>query len=105
MKPDHWLFNGINRKIIGHNTFNAASPNEPGGVSGGETDKRNAFSHQFTRLATGTNSSEGGADLMYRQLGDDGWLMSLGSLSFASGIFKDTDVRRMFTNIFAKHGN
>ncbi len=103
LKPHHWLFNGIDKKIIGHKTFNAASPDEPGGVSGGETDKKNKFSHQFTRLATGNNADEGGADLMYRQLGDGGWLISLGSLSFASGIFMDADVRRLFTNVFNSH--
>lgn len=105
LEPDHWVFDGIDEETIGHKTYMAASPNEPGGVSGLETDKRNEFSLQFTRLATGSNPYDGGADLMYRPLGDDGWLISLGSISFASGIFTDSNVRRMFTNIFATYAD
>jgi len=100
LEPDHWLFDGIEKEEIGFETFKSASPDEPGGVSGHETDKSNQFSVGFSRLATGTNPNRGGADLMYRQQGENGWIINLGSLSFTSGIFKDPDIERIFTNIF-----
>ena len=99
MEESHWAFAGTGLKngdLFGEETLHERVP---GGASGHETDKVSASSpRNLQRLAKGTNSDEGGADLIYHESGR-GAVFSAGSITWVSALFTDPHISRITSNV------
>jgi N,N-dimethylformamidase len=97
--PDHWAFTGTG--LAKGDLFGDKSLNErvPGGASGHETDKLTARSpRNVSHLAKGTNPDDGGADLVYFDLGK-GAVFSAGSITWVACLFPDESLSRITRNV------
>lgn len=101
LTPDHWVFEGVTHTVFGEKSAYSDVAMK-GGISGHETDKVSPYSTGFSVLARGQNHyATGGADMVYRELGD-GWVLNFASLSFIGGYFVDDDVKTILQNVFAE---
>jgi N,N-dimethylformamidase len=96
---DHWAFKGTglrNGDLFGQESLHERVP---GGASGHETDKITANSPlNLQHLAKGTNPDEGGADMVYFELGK-GQVFSVGSITWVASLFPDAQVSRITKNV------
>jgi hypothetical protein len=98
----HWVFAGTDLRQ--NDIFGEKSLHErvPGGASGHETDKVSPRSPEtVTRLAKGSNSNGGGADMVYLDLGK-GAVFSVGSISWVACLFPDATVARITRNVLER---
>lgn len=99
LSADHWAFDGTG--LGDGDLFGKESLHErvPGGASGHETDKITANSpSNLKHLAKGANPDDGGADMVYCDLGK-GCVFSVGSITWVSSLFPDTHVSRITRNV------
>jgi hypothetical protein len=88
----HWVFAGTGLK--NGDVFGEKSLHErvPGGASGHETDKVTPKSpSDVCILAKGTNADNGGAEMVYFEVGK-GAVFSVGSITWVSSLFADEHV-------------
>jgi hypothetical protein len=103
VQADHWVFTGTS--LRNGDTFGAASLHEriPGGASGHETDKMTAFTPPGTvLLAKGTNSDDGGAEMVYYETTSGGAVFSVGSITWPAAILVDPHVSQITANVIAR---
>lgn len=102
---DHWVFAGTglrNGDLFGQESLHERVP---GGASGHETDKITANSPpNIQHLAKGTNPDDGGADMVYFDLGKGG-VFSVGSITWVSSLFPDAYVSRITKNVVERFLN
>ncbi len=95
----HWVFSGTRLKngdVFGEYSFHERVP---GGASGHETDKITPSSPtKVDHLAKGTNTNNGGADMMMVELGS-GFVFSVGSITWVACLFPDENVTRITRNV------
>ncbi|MGH9629638.1 MAG: N,N-dimethylformamidase beta subunit family domain-containing protein, partial [Bryobacteraceae bacterium] len=99
LHQDHWIFEGTGLGNGDHFGERTLHERVPGGASGHETDKVSASSPAGVRvLAKGTNTSDGGADIVCFPLGE-GAVFSVGSITWVSALFADAAVSRITRNV------
>ena len=99
----HWVFAGTN--LQNGDLFGELSLHEriPGGASGHETDKLSPSSPQGTQLlAKGTNPDNGGGEMAYYQTASGGEVFAVGSISYVSSLFVDSNVSRITANVLSR---
>jgi N,N-dimethylformamidase len=105
LAASHWAFEGTG--LRDGDFFGEKSLHErvPGGASGHETDKITASSPVgIEHLAKGTNPKDGGADMVYAELGT-GAVFSVGSITWVSSLFPDDHVSRITRNVIERFLN
>jgi hypothetical protein len=99
----HWVFarTGLrNGDLFGDKTLH---DRVPGGASGHETDKRSASSPANTLLlAKGINPDNGGAEIVYHELGRSGAVFSVGSITWVAALLVDEDISRITHNVLER---
>src|SRR5262249_1923065 len=99
----HWVFadTGLrNGDLFGKETLHERVS---GGASGHETDKRSPSSPANTvLLAKGTNSGNGGAEVVYHEPAGGGAVFSTGSITWIPALFPDQHVSRMTRNVLKR---
>jgi len=98
----HWALDGTS--LGPGDSFGQQSQHErvPGGASGHETDKLTPNSpKQAHVIARGENPGNGGADLVYMDLGK-GAVFSTGSITWVTCLFSDKNVSRITSNVLRR---
>ncbi len=99
----HWAFTGTGLEdgdLFGQSSLHMRCP---GGASGHETDKVSSSSpRNVVRLAKGTNTDEGGAELAYYETPSSGAVFSAGSIAWPSAILIDDHVSRITANVLRR---
>lgn len=100
IKENHWIFKGTNLSngdLIGKNGLNGVA------ASGWETDKidKKYSPSNIQLLAKGTNSGDGGADMIYYDHPGGGFVFSVGSLSFINSLIVDSTLTKIVKNALA----
>lgn len=98
----HWALDGTG--LGPGDSFGQQSQHErvPGGASGHETDKLTPNSpKQAHVIARGENPGNGGADLVYMDLGK-GAVFSTGSITWVTCLFPDKNVSRITSNVLRR---
>jgi len=124
LKSDHWIFNGTNvkngdlfgEKNLNHNlgnfkqNFEKDPASSPGmaplkgeGASGWETDKLSKTAPKdFTLLAKGTNTRNGGAEMVIREKEGNGIVFSASSITFGASLLVDETCSSIVLNVLKK---
>ncbi|HZY63743.1 MAG TPA: carboxypeptidase-like regulatory domain-containing protein [Edaphobacter sp.] len=98
----HWSLEGTGLKQ--GESFGGKSQHErvPGGASGHETDKVTPSSpKQVQLIARGENPGNGGAEMVYMDLGK-GAVFSTGSITWVTSLFPDERVSRITANVLRR---
>ena len=99
----HWALQGTGLKngdIFGSDSLHMRCP---GGASGHETDKVSKSSPSNVKVfAKGTNSGEGGADMITYDNEKGGGVFAAGSITWPSSILLDEHVSRITANVLAR---
>ena len=99
----HWALQGTGLKngdIFGSDSLHMRCP---GGASGHETDKVSKSSPSNVKVfAKGTNSGEGGADMITYDNEHGGGVFAAGSITWPSSILLDEHVSRITANVLAR---
>ena len=103
VKADHWIFAGTGLKngdIFGENSLQERIH---GGASGHETDKMSQSSPPGTvLLAKGTNTDDGGAEIVYYETKSGGAVFSVGSITYVPCLLVDDAVSRITSNVITR---
>jgi len=102
LDPSHWSLEGTGLAL--GQSFGQQSQHErvPGGASGHETDKVTPNSpKQVQVIARGENPGNGGAELVYMDLGK-GAVFSTGSITWVTCLFPDEKVSRITSNVLRR---
>ena len=102
LSAEHWVFDGTG--LSNGDLFGKESLHErvPGGASGHETDKITAKSPSHLKhLAKGVNPDNGGADMVYFEMGK-GRVFSVGSITWVSSLFPDAHISRITRNVIER---
>jgi hypothetical protein len=92
----HWVYSNTNLK--NDDTFGESCGRD--GASGHETDKITNFSPtNIIHLAKGTNSDNGGADMIYYENNNGGKVFSVGSITYTSCINDDPVISQITENV------
>lgn len=98
----HWVFDQTqvkNGDIFGAKSSNGSSSFfGPTGASGFETDKMDQEFSSGMLLAKGNNEGEGGADMVFANLPNGGWVFNASSITF-TGALDDKVIRRIMLNL------
>jgi N,N-dimethylformamidase len=99
----HWAFEGTglrDRDLFGERCLHQRCP---GGASGHETDKRSPSSPKNARLlAKGTNSDDGGAEMVQFDTPGGGAVFSVGSICYVSALPVDDNVSKITGNVLRR---
>jgi hypothetical protein len=104
LEATHWAFEGTGLRE--GDPFGEASLHMrcPGGASGHETDKVSPSSPaNVVRLAKGTNTDQGGAELVCYETKSGGAVFSAGSIAWPSSILIDDCVSRITANVLRRY--
>lgn len=98
----HWVFEGTGLKTGEKFGENSQHERVPGGASGHETDKVTLSSPEAVRtLARGENPENGGADMVYFNLGQ-GAVFSTGSITWVTSLFPDKNISLITANVLRR---
>jgi N,N-dimethylformamidase len=102
LDPDHWTLRGTGLRKGDLLGVHSLHQRVPGGASGHETDKITLNSPAGLQpIAKGTNSGEGGADMVCFDKGK-GSVFSVGSITWVSSLFPDEHVSRITKNVLER---
>jgi hypothetical protein len=97
--PAHWAFAGTGLDRGGLFGLRSLHERCPGGASGHETDKISASSPANVHLlAKGTNTDNGGAEMVYFETPSGGAVFSTGSICYISSLPVDDVISRITAN-------
>jgi hypothetical protein len=103
VQPDHWGFAGTGLRQGDRFGIKNLHARYGDGASGHETDKISPSSPKnVVLLAKGLNPGDGGAHLVYFEVGGGGAVFSAGSITYATALLCDLQVERITANVIRR---